>query len=92
MTFDVARSASAALTRGLLRAGMAAGPLFVTVFLAEVPSADYQPSRHPVSSLSLGPWLGPGRELRRSGNALLAGAAGLSRSRDPIMGTGSCQP
>lgn len=37
----------------LLRCGVAAGPLFVIAFLIEG-AADYDPLRHPVSSLSLG--------------------------------------
>lgn len=91
MTVDLsgAGSGSAALTRGLLRSGVAAGPLFVTVFLAEgVRRADYQPSRHPVSSLSLGPhgWV-QAANFSAAGTLCVAGAAGLSRSRDAIIGT-----
>ena len=42
--------------RGLLYCGLAAGPVFVTAFLAEGATRDgYRPSRHPVSSLALGP-------------------------------------
>ena len=42
--------------RGLLYCGLAAGPVFVTTFLAEGAIRDgYRPSRHPVSSLALGP-------------------------------------
>lgn len=45
-----------ALTRTLLRCGCVAGPLFVTTFLVEgARRADYDPLRHPVSSLALGP-------------------------------------
>ena len=54
--------------------GLAAGPVFVTAFLAEGAIRDgYRPSRHPVSSLALGPrgW-GPGRELRRDRTLVLA--------------------
>lgn len=42
----------------LLRAcGLIAGPLFVVVFLIEgALKPDYDPLRHPVSSLALGPW------------------------------------
>ena len=88
MTFDLAASGSAALTRGLLRSGVAAGPLFVTVFLAEgARRADYQPSRHPVSSLSLGShgWV-QAANFSAAGTLCVAGAAGLSRSRDAIIG------
>ena len=89
MTSGLVRSGSAALTRGLLRSGVAAGPLFVTVFLAEgARRADYQPSRHPVSSLSLGPhgWV-QAANFSAAGTLCVAGAAGLSRTRDAIMGT-----
>jgi hypothetical protein len=89
MTFKSTRPRSAALTRGLLRSGVAAGPLFVAVFLAEgARRADYRPSRHPVSSLSLGPhgWV-QAANFRAAGAMCLAGAAGLSRSRDAIIGT-----
>jgi hypothetical protein len=80
---------SAALTRRLLRSGVAAGPLFVTVFLAEgARRADYQPSRHPVSSLSLGShgWV-QAANFSAAGTLCVAGAAGLSRNRDAIIGT-----
>jgi Protein of unknown function (DUF998) len=52
----VARHArSASLTRGLLSCGVAAGPVFVGVFLVEgARRADYSALRHPVSALSLG--------------------------------------
>jgi hypothetical protein len=89
MTSGRAGSGSAALTRGLVRAGLAAGPLFVTVFLAEgARRADYRPSRHPVSSLSLGPrgWI-QAANFSAAGTLCVAGAAGLSRSRDAIIGT-----
>ena len=43
-------------TRGLLSCGLAAGPLFVTAFLIQGATREgYRPSRHPVSSLALGP-------------------------------------
>lgn len=43
------------LTTWLLRCGLAAGPLFTTVFLADgATREDYSPMRHPVSSLALG--------------------------------------
>jgi hypothetical membrane protein len=43
-------------TRVLLRCGAVAGPLFVAVFLIEgATRAGYDPLRHPVSSLALGP-------------------------------------
>jgi len=91
MSFDSpgSGSGSVTLTRRLLRAGLTAGPLFVTVFLAEgARRADYQPSRHPVSSLSLGRrgWV-QAANFSAAGALCLAGAAGLSRSRDAIVGT-----
>jgi hypothetical protein len=93
MAFDLvgseSGSGSAAITRGLLRSGAAAGPLFVTVFLAEgAGRADYHPLRHPVSSLSLGPrgWV-QAANFSAAGALYVAGAAGLSRSRDAIIGT-----
>ncbi len=89
MTFKSTRPRSATLTRDLLRSGVAAGPLFVAVFLAEgARREDYRPSRHPVSSLSLGPhgWV-QAANFGAAGALCLAGAAGLSRSRDAIIGT-----
>lgn len=88
MTFDLVRSGSG-LTRCLLWSGAAAGPLFVTVFLSEgARRADYIPSRHPVSSLSLGPrgWIQTAN-FSAAGALCLAAAAGLSRSPDAITGT-----
>ncbi len=88
-TFEVARLGTAPITRGLLRCGAAAGPLFVAVFLAEgARRADYKPLRHPVSSLSLGPhgWVQVAN-FSAAGALCLAGAAGLSRSGDTIVGS-----
>ena len=74
-------------TRGLLYCGLAAGPVFVTTFLAEGAARDgYRPSRHPVSSLALGP---RGRvqaaNFAVTGTLVLAGAAGLGRTADPAL-------
>jgi Protein of unknown function (DUF998) len=74
-------------TRGLLYCGLAAGPVFVTTFLAEGATRDgYRPSRHPVSSLALGP---RGRvqaaNFAVTGALVLAGAAGLGRAADPAL-------
>ena len=45
------------VVRALLTCGAIAGPLFVVVFLVEGASrASYNPLRHPVSSLALGPF------------------------------------
>ena len=74
-------------TRGLLYCGLAAGPVFVTTFLAEGATRDgYRPLRNPVSSLALGP---RGRvqaaNFAVTGTLVLAGAAGLGRAADPAL-------
>lgn len=77
-----------AWTRRLLRCGVAAGPVFVAVFLAEGAVRDgYRPLRHPVSSLALGPrgWIQTGN-FAVAGTLFLAGAAGLARADDPAAG------
>jgi Protein of unknown function (DUF998) len=74
-------------TRGLLRCGQAAGPVFVTAFLLEgARRDDYRPLRHPVSSLALGPrgWIQTAN-FAVTGTLFLAGAAGLSRAGDPAV-------
>jgi hypothetical protein len=89
MTTPIARDRRESLTRGLLWCGAAAGPAFVSVFLLEgARRPDYQPRRHPVSSLSLGPrgWV-QRANFGLSGLLYVAGAAGLSRAADPIAGT-----
>lgn len=71
-------------TRRLLRCGLAAGPVFVTVFLVEGAFRDgYRPLRHPVSSLALGPrgWIQSGN-FAVAGTLFMAGAAGLARAED----------
>jgi hypothetical protein len=77
-----------AWTRGLLRCGTAAGPVFVAVFLLEGAARDgYRPLRHPVSSLALGSrgWIQTAN-FAVAGTLFLAGAAGLARAGDPIAG------
>jgi Protein of unknown function (DUF998) len=72
-------------TRGLLSCGLAAGPVFVTAFLIQGATREgYRPSRHPVSSLALGPrgWV-QAANFAVTGTLVLAGAAGLWRARDP---------
>jgi hypothetical protein len=72
-------------TRGLLRCGVAAGPVFVAVFLLEGAVRDgYRPARHSVSSLALGPrgWI-QAANFAVAGTLVLAGAAGLARAGDP---------
>jgi hypothetical protein len=74
-----------AWTRRLLRCGVAAGPVFVAVFLLEGAVRDgYHPLRHPVSSLALGSrgWIQTGN-FALAGTLFLAGAAGLARAGDP---------
>lgn len=69
-------------TRWLLRAGAVAGPLFVATFLVEgAHRTDYDPFRHPVSSLALGPG-GWAQTLNFSlaGALYAAGAVGLARA------------
>ncbi len=75
-------------TRGLLRCGVIAGPVFIAVFLAEGAARDgYRPLRHPVSSLALGPrgWIQAGN-FTVTGAMFLAGAGGLARSAGPAGG------
>jgi hypothetical protein len=65
---------------------VAAGPVFVAVFVLEGAVRDgYRPLRHPVSSLALGPrgWIQTAN-FAVAGTLLLAGAAGLARAGDPI--------
>jgi hypothetical protein len=79
-------SARQAWTSGLLRCGVAAGPVFVAVFLLEGAVRDgYRPLRHPVSSLALGPrgWIQTAN-FAVAGTLFLAGAAGLARASDPV--------
>jgi Protein of unknown function (DUF998) len=75
-------------TRGLLRCGLAAGPVFLAVFLAEGAVRDgYRPLRHPVSSLALGPrgWI-QAANFAVTGTLTLAGAAGLAQAGRPAAG------
>jgi hypothetical protein len=75
-------------TRSLLRCGVAAGPVFVAVFLLEGAVRDgYRPLRHPVSSLALGPrgWT-QAANFAVAGTLVLAGAAGLARAGDQAAG------
>jgi uncharacterized protein DUF998 len=72
-------------TRALLGCGIAAGPLFLGVATAEgAARPGYDPARHPVSSLALGPrgW----RQIANfgvTGALYLAGAVGLVRAGAP---------
>jgi hypothetical protein len=78
-----------AWARGLLRCGVAAGPVFVAVFLLEGAVRDgYRPLRHPVSSLALGSrgWIQAGN-FAVAGTLVLAGAAGLARAGDRAAGS-----
>jgi hypothetical protein len=63
---------------------VAAGPVFVAVFLLEGAVREgYRPLRHPVSSLALGRrgWVQAGN-FAVAGTLFLAGAAGLARAGD----------
>lgn len=76
-------------THGLLCCSTAAGPLFVTVFVVEgARRPDYRPLRHPVSSLAIGSrgWVQV-TNFAAAGTFYLAGAAGVIRARDPLLGT-----
>jgi Protein of unknown function (DUF998) len=71
-------------TRGLLSCGLAAGPVFATAFIIQGAIREgYRPSRHPVSSLALGPrgWVQTAN-FAVTGTMFLAGGAGLWRARD----------
>ncbi len=73
--------------RGLLYCGLAAGPVFVTVFLTDgATRKGYRSSRHPVSSLVLGPrgWV-QAANFAVTGTLFLAGAAGLRRAGDRAL-------
>ncbi|MGH2851571.1 MAG: DUF998 domain-containing protein, partial [Solirubrobacteraceae bacterium] len=77
-------------TRALLLCGVAAGPLFVSVFTAEgARRPAYRPARHPVSALSLGPrrWVQVAN-FAVAGTLYLAGAAGVARTPDPVLSSG----
>jgi Protein of unknown function (DUF998) len=79
---------SRAWTRGLLRCGAAAGPVFVAVFVFEGAVREgYRPLRHPVSSLALGPrgWI-QAANFTVAGTLFLAGAAGLASAGDAAGG------
>jgi hypothetical protein len=73
--------------RGLLYCGLAAGPVFVATFLAEGAAREgYRPSRHPVSSLALGPrGQVQAANFAVTGTLVLAGAAGLGHAADPAL-------
>jgi hypothetical protein len=76
---------SQAWTRKRLRCGVAAGPIFIAVFLLEgAVRHGYRPLRHPVSSLALGPrgWIQTGN-FAVTGTLFLAAATGLARAGDP---------
>lgn len=75
------------LSRNLLRGGLCAGPMFIAIFTLDgATRAGYRSARHPVSSLALGRrgWLQTAN-FAVTGVLYLAGAAGLSRTRDPAM-------
>ena len=76
-------------TRTLLACGVIGGPLFVATFLVEgATRANYDPLRHPVSSLALGDsgWV-QGANFIVTGLLTLAFAAGLWRALQPGKGS-----
>jgi hypothetical protein len=76
-------------TKALLACGAIGGPLFVAVFLVEgATRADYDPLRHPVSSLALGPsgWV-QGADFLVAGLLTLAFAVGLRLALRPPGGS-----
>jgi hypothetical protein len=80
-------ASAARWTRGLLSCGLAAGPVFVTAFLIQGAIREgYRPSRHPVSSLALGPrgWV-QAANFAVTGTLILADGAGLWRAREPAL-------
>jgi Protein of unknown function (DUF998) len=80
-----------AWTCGLLRCGVAAGPVFVAVFILEGAVRDgYRPLRHPVSSLALGRrgWV-QAANFAVAGTLSVAGAAGLGRAGGPASSCGA---
>jgi Protein of unknown function (DUF998) len=73
----------------LLLDGALAGPLFVSVFVIEgARRPGYKPRRHPVSSLALGHrgWVQTAN-FTVAGTLYLAGAAGLNRTHNHLLGT-----
>lgn len=81
---DLRRRSSPSRPRtGLLRCGVAAGPLFISTFLVEgAVRPGYDPLRHPISSLSLGPTGWTQRvNFWVTGGLYVAAALGLWRSR-----------
>jgi Protein of unknown function (DUF998) len=77
------------VTRRLLWCGAVAGPLFILTALAEgATRADYEPLRHPVSSLALGPhgWMQAANFLV-TGALCLSYAGGLWRAPRTVVGT-----
>jgi hypothetical protein len=79
---------SKVLARRLLCCGVAAGPMFVTVFLAEgAIRGGYRPLRHPVSSLALGSrgWIQTAN-FAMCAASVLGGAVGLASAGEPEVG------
>ena len=77
-------AAASVWTRSLLRCGVAAGPVFVAVFLLEGAVREgYRPLRHPVSSLALGRrgWIQTAN-FAVAGTLFVAAASGLARAGD----------
>lgn len=76
-------------TPRLLCCSTAAGPLFVAVFIVEgARRPDYNPLRHPVSSLAIGSqgWVQT-INFAAAGTLYLAGATGFRCARDSLLGS-----
>src|ERR1700722_19993984 len=86
---EVSAARSDSVTRGLLRCGGVAGPVFVATFLVDgATRPGYQPLRHPVSSLSLGTrGATQVTNFAVTGALYAAAAAGLSRAAGSLAGT-----
>jgi uncharacterized membrane protein YhaH (DUF805 family) len=91
MTFEAAADATApgrSLTRALLACGMVAGPLFVVVGLLQMLARDgFDPTRHPLSLLSLGDlgWIQIGNFVV-AGLLFAASAVGMRQVMHPGRG------
>jgi hypothetical protein len=76
-------------TKRLIACGVISGPLFVAAFLIEgATRADYDPLRHPISSLAIGDWGWTQRaNFLVAGLLMLAFATGLRRLLRPPGGS-----
>src|SRR5699024_8022407 len=80
----IRRPSSKSVTRGLLRCGVAACPIFVSTFVVEGALRDsYDPVRRPISALALGPygWV-QSASFETTGATYLAAAVALAKAGD----------